>query len=456
MTTISNTPLKGDGTAAPQASVFIDVVGPNGDEIRATDGGSPVVPVRVAASGAWSVDLTPNASLTPVGTRYRVVERVKGEKARIAFVVVPASGGPYNVGQLGSPVAWASAWGAAPGDAGFEPSSGDGHVFEQGTNSGFSVGIEVSPDTIVEGQAAGSFGVGYAYGGTAMVRASGLGSFAHGFSYQGGVVQASQRGSFAGGRTWYAKSRVFSNAVGAMARGEARNHSGGAQNCWIVGQGPGSFSTGYARGHSTIETIISTYGQGAVSFGSAYAAQIKGSSHGSLTHGYAYGGGGLIHGYGRGSHAHGYVTGAGSILRAQNDGSHAHGRANAGRTLIANATGAHAGGFARDANISATGHGSFAHGYAKANAMSVTGKGSAVFGYAQGADIIASANNAFQFGPGTNSIANSLQVGAAGAGVHLHGGGAPGAPVNGDIWLDGSGNVMVRTGGASKNLSNVT
>jgi len=69
-------------------------------------------------------------------------------------------------------------------------------------------------------------------------------------------------------------------------------------------------------------------------------------------------------------------------------------------------------GYGNNAYIKAVGHGSFAHGYAYEYNLYAEGKGSAVFGFASTAKIHATAQNAFQFGVGTNVIADSLQVGA--------------------------------------------
>lgn len=50
-----------------------------------------------SAVGEWSVNLTPNASIEPAGTVYRVVEH-RGRSGHITHVVeVPAAGGPYTV-----------------------------------------------------------------------------------------------------------------------------------------------------------------------------------------------------------------------------------------------------------------------------------------------------------------------------------------------------------------------
>lgn len=50
-----------------------------------------------SAVGEWSVNLTPNASIEPAGTAYRIVEH-RGRSGHTTHIVsVPASGGPYTV-----------------------------------------------------------------------------------------------------------------------------------------------------------------------------------------------------------------------------------------------------------------------------------------------------------------------------------------------------------------------
>lgn len=50
-----------------------------------------------SAVGEWSVNLTPNASIEPAGTVYRIVEQ-RGRIGSITHIVsVPATGGPYTV-----------------------------------------------------------------------------------------------------------------------------------------------------------------------------------------------------------------------------------------------------------------------------------------------------------------------------------------------------------------------
>lgn len=79
--------------------------------------------------------------------------------------------------------------------------------------------------------------------------------------------------------------------------------------------------------------------------------------------------------------------------------------------------------------------------------ITASGNGSIAWGDSTSAAIVASATNAFQFGGGTNSVALSLQVGAAGTGIRIFGSatGAPGA--NGAIWLNGSSQFAFQSNG---------
>ena len=103
-------------------------------------------------------------------------------------------------------------------------------------------------------------------------------------------------------------------------------------------------------------------------------------------------------------------------------------------------------------SISAPGEGAVAHGKAINNQISASGAGAGAFGSTDGAgNITASAENAFQFGPGINAVAGSLAVGNSTNGLRLQSDGTT-STVNGSFWVDGSGNVICRTGGANKDL----
>jgi len=80
------------------------------------------------------------------------------------------------------------------------------------------------------------------------------------------------------------------------------------------------------------------------------------------------------------------------------------------------------------------------------NDITSSAQGSIALGDASLGSIVASANSTLQLGPGTNSVANSLNVGAVGLGVHLHGDGFPAGPANGDLW-NGGGTMGLRSNG---------
>jgi hypothetical protein len=107
------------------------------------------------------------------------------------------------------------------------------------------------------------------------------------------------------------------------------------------------------------------------------------------------------------------------------------------------------GGYANGADIEAAVSGAFAWGSTFSYRIFASGYGNLAFGYADTAAIEATAyGNCFQFGPGTNALADTLQVG--GAGIRFKGTvGVPGALQNGDMWVDAGGNVLIRSAGAS-------
>lgn len=177
------------------------------------------------------------------------------------------------------------------------------------------------------------------------------------------------------------------------------------------------------------------------------------SAVGSVAHGYAKTDGSIVASE-KGTTAFGYAYKPGSTIEAGAQGGVAHGYAGFGGTIEATGLGSFAHGSAYGGAIVASGSGSFAAGAAAGGGLTVTASayGSFAFGYAMGGtDVVASAINSVQFGPGTNSIADSLRVGT---GIRLFGigGATPGVLANGDIWLDGDGHVKVRSNGATVSL----
>lgn len=121
--------------------------------------------------------------------------------------------------------------------------------------------------------------------------------------------------------------------------------------------------------------------------------------------------------------------------------------------IEASADGAMASGYAQNAIISITATGGRGGGFAQAsNDITVSGQGGFAWGNSLNGAISATASNAVQFGVGVNAVADSLQVGqtaALGTGLHFHSGGAPGVPVNGDMWVTAAGAVTIMSGGVA-------
>ena len=161
------------------------------------------------------------------------------------------------------------------------------------------------------------------------------------------------------------------------------------------------------------------------SFGGSAGLVFDNSKY-SLAVGYA-GGGGSVYTAGYGSFVSGYTDGAGKVY-ASGYGSFAIGRTNTG-TIRSTSRGSFVGGYTYNGFITASANGAFAFGYS---------------GYGYG-NIIASANNAVQFGPGTNTQTDSLSVGTK---IRLKGTtGVPGTPRNGDIW-EASNYVYIQSNGS--------
>jgi len=78
MATVTNTVVLPDGTPPAQCTVTVDLVGSTTRRIPGwvTATGDTILSVSqpVATNGTWSIDLVPNADITPTGTVYRVTE----------------------------------------------------------------------------------------------------------------------------------------------------------------------------------------------------------------------------------------------------------------------------------------------------------------------------------------------------------------------------------------------
>ena len=218
----------------------------------------------------------------------------------------------------------------------------------------------------------------------------------------GGVVAPSGVGSYV------APTLLSATGEGALATGRASGNNGGG----ILATGDGSLAIGSSADlfYAYTQRIEASMA-GAIAAGRCtYGGEVVAGGYGSIACGATYGG--LITTTTQGAMAMGYV--AGGTISAGGEGSIAIGRSNG--------------------SISASGPGSIAIGRANNSET-----------------IAATAEASMQIGLGTNSEAVSLQVGTAG--IHLHGEGAPTSPKNGDIWQDGSGNVIIRSNGANVTIA---
>lgn len=222
----------------------------------------------------------------------------------------------------------------------------------------------------------------------------------------------------------------------------------------VIGNHATSWAVAILAGGGGTEAV--TAAAHSFTFGYATAAVGETSTVESLTRGVAMGtaaGGGTIRapgeGFAMGSAYGGTITASGGL------GSFALGYADTGGTIDASGGyGAFAIGAVSGGNITSSGgYGSFAGGYAgSGGAITASGYGSFAFGYAGAGSIVASGLGSVQFGPGTNAEANSVQVGSAG--IRLLGAVGPaGTPQNGDIYVDGSGNVVIHSGGVAVTIA---
>ncbi len=216
----------------------------------------------------------------------------------------------------------------------------------------------------------------------------------------------------------------------------------------------GTFASGYAKTNSLIESS----GNGAFAQGvTPFSGKLKSTGNGSFAQGdsggkiYAFGNGSFVQGRtgdtackiestvnGRGSFVQGY-TQSEATIQATIKGAFAQGWSEYYSSIIqSTAKGAFAqGGAYYGSSIIASGNGSIAHGYTwNYHNITASGTGSGAFGASGSSNIQATATNAFQFGVGVNSQADSLSIGTQ---VRLKGTtGAPSSPRNGDIWVNGN------------------
>lgn len=284
----------------------------------------------------------------------------------------------------------------------------------------------------VQGGSRGCVAWGYAADNGSIFVSGFAGSFAGGYARGGGfgsaaTIRAVNEGAFAFGAAFgNPGTGVYANGLGSTALGSV--YDGGA----ILSSGSGTLAGGAAGQYGLITTTSSL---GALVWGTvSYNSSATAESDGAVVFGQAL---------------------QGSQLRARGPGSLVFGSSYS-LGYIATAPAARGGfafGYAYGASIQVSGPGSFAGGFANNYDIQASGLGSMAFGLAGTAAIVASAANSAQFFPGTNSLTNSLKVGADDYGLRLIGDGVAGIR-NGDLWCDGL-DVFVFSGGAVRNLSNV-
>ncbi len=243
-----------------------------------------------------------------------------------------------------------------------------------------------------------AFGSAFSYGaGDALINVTGPGSFTCCYAYTG---------YGAGGKN----HTLLNSGIGSFLGG----YSYGFAQIDVTSSGQGSFVQGFFSGTNTNAfsvmraTAAGAFAQGAIANNSALTSTLEAIAAGAF--------------------AQGHVAGEGTI-RASGFGAFAQGRAAGGGM------------------IEATFPGSFAHGLGLTNDIRASGNGAFAIGDATAGDIIASGANSCQFGPGTNTLADTFQIGDGG--IRFKGTtGAPSALQNGDIWV-ASGYLYFRTNGVS-------
>jgi hypothetical protein len=210
----------------------------------------------------------------------------------------------------------------------------------------------------------------------------------------------------------------------------------------------GAVVWGNAADGSTVEAISASEGASVIGYADDGGILRATGARGAIVHGHAENAGSTIIASKEGALAGGYALGGGDIL-ASGRGSIAHGLVDTSGTITAGVAAFALGEANGSGSISASMEGSLAGGYAlSGGVISASGQGSLVWCLGTGS---ATANNAVQFGTGANGVGDSLQVGDTTDGLRLQAGGTT-STVDGSFWVDGSGNVICRTGGVSQDL----
>lgn len=304
-----------------------------------------------------------------------------------------------------------------------------------------AISLEGTATATMNSSGVGSLTAGACLSGS--ISTTGDGGFTQAYTSGGGTVLVSglaAKAITACTITGTGTAAVTSSGTGNVVIGYCRILSGAAATAALTtGVAVGSILIGTVSGGGGVDTTIRSSAQGSIVI--AYAARsgatpslVEATATAAIIIGAANAG--TLSATQTGAYVRAYVTGGGTVT-STNSGAEASGRCIGG-------------------TITSGGLASLATGYAPTSTtISSTGNASIAQGDATGGNISATVANAIQFGPGTNSVVSSLQVGdsAGGTGVWLLGGGVPGAPVNGQLWKTVTTNRMtIQSAGQTINL----
>lgn len=302
---------------------------------------------------------------------------------------------------------------------------------------GFAMADGAGASAFIQGWNEGAFAHGYAkgVGGDAYIKSGGQGAVSMGHSWAGSggwaYLNAAGDGSVALGqaKAFGGSARLGAAEYGAAAFGYCANSGPGTSRIYADFRGSVAFGHSKHNGSGTGTCEIHAKDRGSIAMG---MVSIDGSSN-----------------YGARIYAEGYGALAWGRVRGYT-----------GQTELAEiraADGAFAGGYCDMSRIYA-GFGAFAWGYADgaANKIQAYNSGCVAMGYANTGPITAQGTNAMQFGPGVNTVGDSLAVGNGGLRLRGKASDAPANLRNGDIWVDASGDVCIQTGGLTKVITALT
>jgi hypothetical protein len=281
----------------------------------------------------------------------------------------------------------------------------------------------------------------------ATIEATNTASFAGGACLSG-LIQSAGLGSHAYGYVTGTSAQLIANNTGALCSGAATATSTGAST--LTSSNVGSAIIGVSQNIGTGTAGITASGisaivLGGVSAGGSANAAINATGSGSIVLGYAvrsFSTSALIESTTQGSVVIGLAQG-GTLTANTGTGCFVRGSVSGAGTISSTGGGSEASGRCIGQTISSSGLGSTATGYATGNGITASANGAFAQGDSTNGAITASAANAVQFGPGVNAEASTLKIGTAG--LRLKGtAGAPGTPVNGDIYMGSTGNAFVQ------------